>query len=119
MTELERKATQYAENKTSKGNYDYDVGDNAYFNESALKLAYIAGAKENGVVWHNIKENPDDLPKTPKEADGWKLVLGNDGNQWFYSETLKKWYTRNSYDNDWGSGCKALVAWAEIPTFEV
>ena len=28
-----------------------------------IKEAYIDGAKENGVIIHNLKENPDDLPK--------------------------------------------------------
>ena len=109
---IEQKAEKYLKAHNYTGGY---IG---YFAEGYCRQAYIAGAKENGVVWHNLKENPDDLPHTPKDADEWKLVWGHDGNQWFYTENQKEWYTRNSYDNDWGSGCKALIAWAEIPTFE-
>ena len=41
--------------------YQEDVAD-------ALEQAYIAGAKENGVVWHDLRKNPDDLPKDIREV---------------------------------------------------
>lgn len=44
MTELERKARAYADDKADKGNYDYAVGDAVYFSRHSLELAYTAGA---------------------------------------------------------------------------
>lgn len=53
---LEEKAEEYAINMW--GN------DEAFIDErNNCKQDYITGAKENGVVIHNLKENPDDLPK--------------------------------------------------------
>ena len=36
----------------------------SYWNSTEHYIqGYIAGAKENGVVWHDLRKNPDDLPK--------------------------------------------------------
>ena len=63
IEELRQKAEKYANDKADQGNYDYAVGDNVFFGKSALEKAYIAGATENGVVWHDLRKNPEDLPK--------------------------------------------------------
>ncbi len=41
---------------------------------------------ETTVIWHDIRRNPEDIPFTPKEADEYTVVLGNDGNMWFYDD---------------------------------
>ena len=36
---------------------------NKVISQPSYEKGYLAGAKENGVIIHNLKENPDDLPK--------------------------------------------------------
>ena len=115
--ELRQKAKDYANDKADKGNYDYAVGDNVYFCKSALEQAYIAGATENGIQWHDLRKDPNDLPTTPKDADEWRTVLGQDGNLWFYNENERSWYTIGD-DNEWGTGTHVPIAWCEIPQFK-
>ena len=33
-----------------------------------IRLAYIAGAKENGVGWHDLRKNPKGLPSANQEV---------------------------------------------------
>jgi hypothetical protein len=91
--------------------------------EDMLVKAYLAGAKEmlkeNGVVWHDLRKNPNDLPKERggylvaiKLLKGWDttiLMYNNDEDEdelcWLDSE-----YT--NYNDD-------VIAWCEIPKFEV
>ena len=52
--ELEKKAEAYADEHFD--DYRMTVGD--------LENAYIAGARGNGFVRHDLRKNPEDLPKT-------------------------------------------------------
>lgn len=54
---LEEKAEEYCKRK------NYTPSNIGYFPADYCKQAYVDGAKENGFVIHNLKENPDDLPK--------------------------------------------------------
>ena len=56
--ELEKKAKESFNNKLQK-----DVCYSSYNEEKIYKDGYIAGAKENGIEWHDLKKNPNDLPK--------------------------------------------------------
>ena len=85
---------------------------NAYCEEQ-VKQAYIAGATENGIQWHDLRKDPKDLPNddrivyvaslSPYEAkenvfdymfDSW---LGDD---WFYNAVNE------------------VIAWCENPQFK-
>ena len=55
--ELEDKATDWIR---SQGWSEENLPSDEYVQ---MQTAYVAGAKENGVVWHDLRKNPDDLPK--------------------------------------------------------
>ena len=69
--ELEQKARQRAkelEDNQTIGVYDddeslaYDKGYNSG-EVAGYEEGYIAGATENGIVLHDLRKNPDDLPR--------------------------------------------------------
>ena len=70
MTELEKKAKEYRKLKKQEiiDNDDFEKLDR--FDEN-VEEAYIAGAKENGVEWHEIfidsKPNPCEYWELPQE----------------------------------------------------
>ena len=84
-----------------------------------LQNAYIAGATENGIQWHDLRENPNDLPKEFDINKGrWELekritkhiVQNQDGERvcclngtWYYED---------------GDEAKYVIAWCEIPLFK-
>ena len=72
---------------------------------------YIAGATENGIQWHDLRKDPNDLPKEEREvmvafknttARGTEILTGFD----FYLIEDEMW---NSED---------VIAWCEIPQFK-
>lgn len=79
MTELEKKAAEYSAKVLS---HKMAIHDNfaKETTEKELIAAYIAGAKENGIVFHNLQTDPEDLPKCEET----KQIL-------FY---VKEWYER-------------------------
>ena len=132
--ELEKKAEEYAEEREKHcilGVYDdtsdleYDKGYNeGYIN--GLKEGYIAGAKENGVVLHNIRENPNDLPKVSGRylvyTGGEPFILD------FATEFNSFGYWVVSLGDDWGvrdedfetvndRGEDDVIAWCELPKY--
>jgi len=60
---LEEKAKECIEKHTHKL-VDKPTKQDIYTREESIFISgYKLGAKENGVIIHNLKENPDDLPK--------------------------------------------------------
>ena len=53
---IEQKAEKYADSKVPN-----KKGYLARWN--LVKEAYIASAKENGIQWHDLRKDPNDLPK--------------------------------------------------------
>ena len=87
--------------------YQEDVAD-------ALEQAYIAGAKENGVVWHDLRKNPDDLPKDIRE------VLDQNGDKcWYDTPHTNRWKRFLNYQGKDVAFANDVIAWCEIPKFEV
>lgn len=139
MTELEHKAVKqslaynrkYSEDRDLENvlkhpeeyvdSYAYTMNIVQMLRQKAYRDGYNVGAKENGVIWHDLRTNPDDLPKErgeyivafklPKGWDTTILMYNNDEYEdeyelcWFDSE-----YT--NYNDD-------VIAWCEIPKFEV
>ena len=70
--------------------------------------AYIDGVTENGIIWHDLRKNPNDLP------DGYAVVLNQHGVQVTYDYMYNVW--RNDDANNYI--CEDVVAWTEIPKFE-
>ncbi|MBR1536020.1 MAG: hypothetical protein IJ630_03685, partial [Treponema sp.] len=59
--ELEDKATDWIR---SQGWSEENLPSDEYMQ---MRTAYVAGAKENGVVWHDLHKDHDDLPKKTGE----------------------------------------------------
>ena len=78
-----------------------------------MQKAYIAGATENGIVWHDLRKNPDDLPKRDERfsTNVSIAVMTQDNNFAFYCFDDRKWYFQ-------GVEIGNVVAWCEIPKFE-
>ncbi len=91
--QIKQKAEEYAINMW--GN------DEAFIDErNNCKQDYLAGATENGVIVHNLKENPDDLPKCDESKPITFYV-----EEWIESiQKYKKRYClgfyKNSFMND-------------------
>lgn len=101
MTELEKKAEKYRISKRKEiiDNDDFEKLDR--FDEN-VEEAYIAGARENGVEWHDLRKDPTDLPK------GHRVVLNQVGAQTNYDP-------KRGFLGFEGVG---VIAWCEIPLFK-
>ena len=118
MTELEKKAKEYRKLKKQEiiDNDDFEKLDR--FDEN-VEEAYIAGAKENGVEWHDLRKEPNDLPKVKegKTSGGMPYHISNvvqnqKGQHCWYNYKYNKWC-----DNDYI--LDEVIAWCEIPQFKV
>lgn len=66
MTEgIKQKAKEYAHN-----NYEIliDTDDAFVTSEAYLEQGYLAGAKENGIQWHDLRKDSNDLPDSDREV---------------------------------------------------
>lgn len=117
--ELEKKAKESFNNKLQK-----DVCYCTYNEEKIYKDGYIAGAKENGVIWHDLRKNPGDLPNIDRLV---RVRLMNEmehicetcyyepsEDEIGYGKLILSFYELNGEwidDNE-------IIAWCEIPKFE-
>lgn len=103
MTEDEKLAEEYA--NTVKCEWENDT----YYVDCRDKIeeAFIAGLKAaRQKMWHDLRENPDDLPED--------CVINQDGKRVMYDRINKVW--RNDDADEYI--CDDPIAWCEIPTFE-
>lgn len=103
MTEDEKLAEEYA--NTVKCEWENDT----YYVDCRDKIeeAFLAGLKAaRQEKWHDLRENPDDLPED--------CVINQDGKRVLYDHINKVW--RNDDADEYI--CDDPVAWCEIPTFE-
>lgn len=98
--ELEKKAKEYIKSIDYSGKYD-----SAW--NTDITQAYITGAKENSVVWHDLRKNPNDLPS----SDRWVLI--QEGTRAYYDAASNSWC-----DDSNDILLFLIIAWCEIPTFE-
>lgn len=113
IEKLEKKAEEYVkrnvcENCNKCQSYGY-IGCDIY---KYSKNSYIAGAKENGVIWHDLRKNPNDLP----EASIFNEVLNENGIKVFYDDINKVW---NMFFNNYIVRANTPKLWCEIPKFKV
>ena len=102
---LEEKAKQYAD-KQLVNLEDFDNYKSAYNRfEEGVSDAYIAGAKENGIVWHKVVDG--DLPKDSQMVLVYTKEFGIDIDIW----TGKEFDQSVTEDID-------VIAWCEIPTYK-
>lgn len=115
--ELEKKAEESFNNKLQK-----DVCYCTYNEEKIYKDGYIAGAKENGVVWHDLRKNPNDLPQ--KVGD---YIVALDYQKGTFSTYLLQYNVDEDeddikfgwFDSEYTNYNDDVIAWCELPKFEV
>ena len=76
--------------------------------ETCFNDGFAEGRKENCIVWHDLRKDPNDLPKDEKKV---LLQIVDEENPImdFYNHKFKMWkYTRQN----------EAIAWAEIPKFK-
>ena len=102
---LEEKAEEYAINMWGK--------DKVFIDERTdCKQDYIAGAKENGVVWHDLRKDPNDLPKIKRNKSFTEVLVRVSHVYGVASFTEKTFFVLGE------DITKDVIAWCEIPKFE-
>ena len=99
-------------------NYDeWAEGEEGYALKEELQNAYIAGATENGIQWHDLRKDPNDLP----DEGTYLVVWQNDKG---YKEIFIMNYEEDDeeefhwVDGDYECHDDYIVAWCEIPQFK-
>jgi hypothetical protein len=90
---------------------DYHYDPAVKLTRHSLEWAYHAGLKESKPLWHDLKEDPDDLPKNMIEVLGLSLI-NNDTlipTIATYSHFTKSWHP--DYDDE---EVINIVYWQEI-----
>lgn len=109
-TELKNKATEWIR---SQGWSEENLPNDEYIQ---MCEAYIAGAKENGVVWHDLRKKPNDLPENQKEV---LCLLWEDSYYiGYYSINSEMWHF-NEFSLSKDENEDEVTAWCELPMFEV
>ena len=76
---------------------------------------FLDGAKENGIIWHDLRKDPNDLPKKHnKLSDRSDLVITDKGIA-TYHFIYRKWYVHSSECDL--SFPETVIAWCEIPKY--
>ena len=80
--------------------------------DETLKLLEDFISKENGFVWHDLREDPTDLPKRDERfsTNISVPVLTQTSGFAFYQFDDKKWYYQGKVVD--------VIAWCEIPQFK-
>lgn len=103
---IEEKAEEYVE---SRGK---ELFKEFYYKQLSmadlLKKCCFEFAKENGVVWHDLRKDPNDLPK--KNGDYW-VYMNCCGNKITRALVWENGVFCNMYD-------ATIIAWCEIPQFQ-
>ena len=83
------------------------IEDREHLDEKDIQDAFLAGLKAaRQKMWHDLRENPDDLPRD--------CVINQDGKRVFYDIIHKVW--RNDDADEYI--CDDPILWCEIPTFK-
>lgn len=103
--EMAEKYTEVSVNEYKDSLVDIDDID---ILREAIAEAYLAGLKAaRKEMWHDLRENPNDLPQD--------CVINQDGKRVLYDNINKVW--RNDDADEYI--CDDPILWCEIPTFEV
>ena len=66
--------------------------------------------------WHDLRVDPNDLPVTPRTENEYRVVVGDDGYEYFWND--RDWYTRSDdAEADWVISKHKVIAWCERPMF--
>ena len=100
---------EMAEEYTAKNGFGSDCNNlTSYDANKEIEQAFLAGLKAGRPVWHDLRKDPNDLPKEKCFA----IVFSKRGSIQTY--TLLKITKEGMKD------CKTVgaIAWCEIPTFD-
>lgn len=80
-------------------------------------LAGLKAGKDTNVPtkWHDLRKDPNDLPKRNNELTDRSDVIITDKGITHYNFRKRKWYVHN-FECDM-SFSEGVIAWCEIPTF--
>ena len=83
------------------------IEDREPLDEKDIQDAFLAGLKAaREAMWHDLRENPNDLPED--------CAINQDGKRVMYDRINKVW--RNDDADEYI--CDDPIVWCEIPTFE-
>ncbi len=108
--ELKQKAIKASDKKCVKGcskYYRYGFQD-----------GYIAGATENGIVWHDLRKDPNDLPTKLSNNKRYSIRVltcfdrRQPSRTGFYNHCSRQWEDETEHVT------YAPIAWAELPLFK-
>ena len=101
------------EEKARESSINACLYTNMAISQPSYEKGYIAGAKENGFIIHNLNKDPTDLPKRDKRFSTHISipVLTQDYIHAFYQFDDKKWYSQ-------GKEVK-VTKWCEFPQFDL
>lgn len=115
MTLEEKKAVEYADSVEEKKHWSDEYDSNTVFTREEVEQAYIAGAKENGVVWHDLRKDPNDLPKD----NGTVLVrLEKPIMKFSFFYVSEKMFSVWNKEYECNVHLHNVIAWCEIPQFK-
>ena len=71
------------------------------------------GLAEGKPKWHDLRENPNDLPKRENERFSWSITVTNQlGEACHYN------YGKLCWETPLFTGIDEVIAWCELPKFE-
>lgn len=80
-----------------------------------IKQAFLAGLKAGRPKWHDLRKDPNDLPKRNNELTDRSDVTITDKGIAHYNFRKQKWYVHN-FECDM-SFSEGVIAWCEIPKY--
>lgn len=107
--ELKRKAKKWVRDNTR---IEHSASFGEIEVEPSAELGYIAGATENGIQWHDLRKDPNDLPKEDCEVFA---IVKSDGT--LYKSIENYYLDKTDTFDGWGT-CQKVIAWCEIPRFK-
>lgn len=112
--ELKQKAVEYTDSVEEKKHWSDENESNAVFTREEVEQAYIDGATENGIQWHDLRKDPNDLPKVVKE------YITNIGVMTFDRLKDRHLWTTPICDacDYYEEVTDEVIAWCEIPQFK-
>jgi hypothetical protein len=109
--------------------YNQDYGGLSCYISPYIEQAYLAGLKAGRPQWHDLREDPNDLPKDITSlylvrVYSWDFGLSHLYKKYgMYIPTVCEWsgeYFKALNDMAYSNArnIKSCIAWCEIPTFD-
>lgn len=125
---VQQKANEYCKKEKERGTLMkisgveplvYKAYKNGYYEsekENKQLKQQITKAKENGVVWHDLRKSPNDLPKSQNEV---LCLLWEDSYYIGYYHINSKMWCFDEFSLSEDENEDEVTAWCELPKFEV